>query len=150
MQCGQHNKIVFLVSRHNAKKIIMHFWPQKGSFWSIRAIFWAKTGPLYPPRSLPCNMINTKMLSFWCPVMMVPKKNERCPQKLISGQKTSFFDPKRAILGNWGQKMARRATKRPHTRIPKVSRVTSGYGGLMIPLIRIHLTPKNGGYMGVA
>ena len=76
------------------------------------------------------------------------KKNERCPQKLISGQKTSFFDPKRAILGNWGQKMARRATKRPHTRIPKVSRVTSGYGGLMIPLIRIHLTPKNGGYMG--
>ena len=78
------------------------------------------------------------------------KKNGRCPQKLISGQKTSFFDPNRAILGNWVQKTAHRVAKRPHTRIPKVSRVTSGYGGLMIPLIRIHLTPKNGGYMGVA
>ena len=130
--------------------------PQKWGLYgcSIKKQLWGpilgQKWPLNPPRSLSSNMINTKMLSFWCPVMMVPKKNGRCPQKLISGQKTSFFDPKRAILGNWGQKTARRAAKRPHTRIPKVSRVTSGYGGLMIPLIRIHLTPKNGGYMGVA
>ena len=47
-----------------------------------------------------------------------------------------------------GQKTARRAAKRPPTGKLKLSRVTSGYGGLKIPLGRIHLTPKNGGYMG--
>jgi len=58
--------------------------------------------------------------------------------------------PKRATLGNRGRKTARRAAKRPPTGKPKLSRVTSGYGGLMIPLSRVRLTPKNGGYMGVA
>ena len=50
--------------------------------------------------------------------------------------------------GGW--KTARRVAKRPPTGKPKLSRVTSGYGGLKIPLGRIRLTPKNGGYMGVA
>ena len=58
--------------------------------------------------------------------------------------------PKMATLGNRGRKTARRAAKRPPTGKPKLSRVTSGYGGLMIPLSRVRLTPKNGGYMGVA
>ena len=31
-----------------------------------------------------------------------------------------------------------------------VPRVTSGYGAVMIPLIRIRLSPSNSGYMGVA
>ena len=36
-------------------------------------------------------------------------------------------------------------------RLPvRLSRVTSGYGEDMIPLSWIRLTPKNGGYMGVA
>ena len=48
--------------------------------------------------------------------------------------------------GGW--KTARRVAKRPPTGKPKLSRVTSGYGGLKIPLGRIRLTPKNGGYMG--
>ena len=43
--------------------------------------FQAKNGPLYPPRSLSSNMINTKMLSFWCPVMMVAKKMEAVHNK---------------------------------------------------------------------
>ena len=46
--------------------------------------------------------------------------------------------------------MAHQAAKQLPTRKPKLSRVTSGYGGLKIPLGRIRLTPKNGGYMGVA
>ena len=42
------------------------------------------------------------------------------------------------------QKTARRATKGPLTGKPKLSRVISGYGGLMIPLSQIRLTPKMG------
>ena len=64
--------------------------------------------------------------------------------------KTALLGPKRATLGHRGRETARRAAKRPPTGKPKVSRVTSGYGGLMIPLSRVRLTPKNGGYMGVA
>ena len=47
-------------------------------------------------------------------------------------------------------KTVHRAAERPPTGKLKLSRVTSGYGGLKIPLGRIRLTPKNGGYMGVA
>ena len=45
--------------------------------------------------------------------------------------------------------MAHQAAKQLPTRKPKLSRVTSGYGGLMIPLSRIFLTPKNRDNMGV-
>ena len=48
------------------------------------------------------------------------------------------------------QKTAHRAAKRPPAGNKKLSKVTSGYGGLMIPLGRIRATPKNGGYMDVA
>ena len=47
------------------------------------------------------------------------------------------------------QKTAHRAAKRPPAGNKKLSKVTSGYGGLMIPLGRIRATPKNGDYMGV-
>ena len=50
---------------------------------------------------------------------------------LILGQKT-FLGPKRATLGNQGHQTAYPAAKWPPIRKPKVSRVTSGYGGLMI------------------
>ena len=43
--------------------------------------------------------------------------------------------------------MARRAAKRPPTGKPKVSRVTSGYGDVMIPLSRVGLRPKKAGYI---
>ena len=46
--------------------------------------------------------------------------------------------------------MARRAAKQSTAEKLKLSRVTSGYGGLLIPLSWIRLTPKNGGYLGVA
>ena len=105
---------------------------------------------LAPPRSLPGIMINMKTLSFWCPVMIVAKNLEDAHKKWILGPKTALLGPKRPILGNRAQKTARRAAKRPPTGKPKVSRVASWYGGLMIPLSRVRLTPKNGGYMGVA
>ena len=73
-----------------------------------------------------------------------------CGQKIDFWPKNPLLGPKRATLGNRGRKTARRAAKRPPTGKPKLSRVTSGYGGLMIPLSRVRLTPKNGGYMGVA
>ena len=68
-------------------------------------------------------------------------------------EKMQFLDGKRchlrmAKIQPRGQKTARRAAKRPPAGKLKLSRVTSGYGGLKIPLGRIRLTPKNGGYMG--
>ena len=70
-------------------------------------------------------------------------------------EKMQFLDGQRchlrmAKIQPRGQKTARRAAKRPPTGKLKLSRVTSGYGGLKIPLGRIRLIPKNGGYMGVA
>ena len=78
------------------------------------------------------------------------KKLKDVDKKLISGQKTAFLGPKRATLGNRCRKTARRAAKRPPTGKPKVSRVTSGYGDVMIPLSRVRLRPKKAGYIGVA
>ena len=63
------------------------------------------------------------------------------------------------LIGEWpemakfrpgGRKTARRAAKRPPTGKPKLSRVASGYGGLMIPLSRVRRTLKNGGFISVA
>ena len=71
-------------------------------------------------------------------------------KKMISGQKTAFWGPERATLGNRGHETVRRAAKRPPTGKPKLSRVASGYGGLMIPLSRVRLRPKKAGYIGVA
>ena len=56
------------------------------------------------------------------------------------GPKTAFLDPKRATLGNRGHETGRQPAKRPPTGKLKVSRVTSGYGGLMIPLSRGRLS----------
>ena len=61
-------------------------------------------------------------------------------------------DPKLRAL-NWGlarngqnpaqrPKTARRVAKRPPTGKPKLSKVTSGYGGLIIPLNLVRLSQK--------
>ena len=72
-----------------------------------------------------------------------------CGQKIDFWPKNRLLGPKRGTLGNRGRKTARRAAERPPTGKPKLSRVTSGYGGLMIPLSRVRLTRKNGGFIGV-
>ena len=51
----------------------------------------------------------------------------------FEAEKTAFLTPKRTILGNLCQKTARRAAERAPTGKPKVSRVTSGHGEVMIP-----------------
>ena len=45
-----------------------------------------------------------------------------------------------------GQITAHRAAKRPSSGKPKLSRVTSGYGGSMIPLSRVCLSQEMGFY----
>ena len=78
------------------------------------------------------------------------KKIGGCPQKNYFKAKNALLSPKGVILGNRGHETVCRAAKRPPTGKPKVSRVTSGYGGLMIPLSRDRLSRKNGGFIGVA
>ena len=58
--------------------------------------------------------------------------------------------PEMAKIRPGGRKTARRAAEWPPTGKPKLSRVTSGCGEVMIPLSRVRPSPKNGGYMGVA
>ena len=101
-----------------------------------------------PETTLQCGQ--DRKVVFWGPFMMVTIFFEDVPKKMISGQKTAFWGPERATLGNRGHETVRRAAKRPPTGKPKVSRVTSGYGGLMIPLSRDRLSRKNGGFIGVA
>ena len=64
----------------------------------------------------------------------------RLSQKKLIRPKTAFLAPKGTILGNRGQKTVRRAAKRLSTKNTNVSRVTSGYGGDMIPLSHVRLT----------
>ena len=59
-----------------------------------------------------------------------------CGQKIDVWAKNPLLGPKRATLGNRGRKTDRRAAKRPPTGKPKVSRVTSGYGGHVISPVR--------------
>ena len=74
----------------------------------------------------------------------------RCAPKIDFRQITLFLGPNRATLGNCCRKTARRATKRPPPGNPKVSRVTSGYRGLMIQMSWVRLSQKNGGFIGGA
>ena len=53
-------------------------------------------------------------------------------------------------LGNQGHETARRVTIWPPTRKLKVSRVPSGYGGVVIPLSQDRPSQRNGGFIGVA
>ena len=141
VQRGQHKNVVFLVSSHDSNKKFGQF-PKKIDIGPKNCIFWpenrhlAHKRALMPPRRPPCKAVNAKPLSFRRPVMMVTIFFEAVHQKWISGQKTAFLGPKRATLGNRGRETARRAAKRPSTGKPKVSRVTSGYGGHVISPVR--------------
>ena len=60
-------------------------------------------------------------------------------------QKNAFLAPKGAILGNRGHKTAPRAAEWAPTGKLKVSKVTSGYGEVMVPLNRVRLSARKGG-----
>ena len=50
--------------------------PEKGGLFrcSVKnGDLWAKDQSWWPPRSPPRNTVDTNKLSFWCPVMSVPK-----------------------------------------------------------------------------
>merc|ERR1719350_1222213 len=62
------------------------------------ADFRAKIGPRRPAQGPPCNEVNTKMLSFCCPVMMVTKKLDVFGKKMYFGPKNCIFGPKICIF----------------------------------------------------
>ena len=62
------------------------------------ADFRAKIGPRRPPWGPPCNGVNTKMLSFCCPVMMVTKELDAFGKKMDFGPKNCIFGPKFCIF----------------------------------------------------
>ena len=66
------------------------------------------------------------------------------------GSKITILAPKRAILGNRGHKMDRRAAEGAPTGKPKVSRVTSGHGEDKISLSGVCQRPKKMSYEGEA
>ena len=130
--------------------------PQK---WVLQGVAWKKTvfrvnfGPKMDPAAPP--EARHAMSQHKTVVFLVSRHNgnnflDDVSEKWVSGRKTAFLTPKKATLGNRGCKTARRAAERPPTRKPKVYRVTSGYGGDMIPSSRVRPSPKKGGYMGVA
>ena len=82
--------------------------------------------------------------------MMVTNVLDEVSKKMIFGRKTAFLAQNRAILVNWGRKTAHRAAEWAPSVNLKVPRVASGYGGDMFLLNRTRLSPKYGGYMGVA
>ena len=70
--------------------------------------------------------------------------------RYISDQYRALLTSKRAILGNRCNKTGRRAAERAPTGKPKVSKVTSGYGGVVILLSRDRPSQRKGGFIGVA
>ena len=63
---------------------------QSGPFGVQKCCFWPETISLWTS----CKGVNTKMLSFWCPVMMVTNKVGKFQKKWILGQKSSFLAQK--------------------------------------------------------
>ena len=92
------------------------------------------SGSSHPPRRLPRNMINTKTLSFWCPVMMVIKKLEDVHKNRFWAKKQHFWAQKKAILAVFGHKMGYRVTKWDPTITPNVKKVASRCGQGVISL----------------
>ena len=60
---------------------------QSGPFGVQKCCFWPETFFF----GHPCKGVNRKMLSFWCPVMVVTNKVGQFPKKWDPGQKTAFF-----------------------------------------------------------
>ena len=88
-----------------------------------------KNGTLYPHQELSQHHEQYENVVFWVSRHDGNTKIGRFAQK-------NDFEPKRATLGYRGQETARRAAKRPSTGKPKVSRVTSRYGGHVISPVR--------------
>ena len=54
--------------------------------------FRTENGPWRPPRRPPYNRFNTKILPFWCPVMIVTKNMDDVTKKWIMSQKKALLN----------------------------------------------------------
>ena len=134
----------FTVVKINSSILVSHI--------VYKTYFWANFGQKRALASLPgdCPSWATRKRCLFGVSSWWYRKNWRICTKKWFWAENSTFGPKRATLGNRGRETARRAAKQQPTGKPKLFRVTSGYGELMIPLSRVRLSQKNGGYMGVA
>ena len=78
--------------------------------------FLAQKRALTPPRRPPCNAVNTKRLSFRCPVMRVTIFFEAVHEKLIFGRKHHFWAQKGPF---WAIGAMKRPAERPNGHLPE-------------------------------
>ena len=120
-------------------------WDHQGVQSQILAIFgqfWPFLGAPGPKFGHPPPLQTGSKTSTWTSCNRFgPPECSRVLQPVRRSQQ-ELMAPKRAILGNWGQKTAHQAAKWAYTGKPKIPRVTSGLGEVMIPLIRVRLRPK--------
>ena len=90
------------------------------------------------PMQYQCNTIRYNSMS--CSII-------RCHG--IQWNNMQFLTPKLVNFGNWCHTTTCRTAEWAPTGKPMVSRVTSGYLDVMIPLCGVRLRPKKVGYMGV-
>ena len=67
---------------------------QSGPFGVQKCCFWPETFFF----GHPCKGVNRKMLSFWCPVMVVTNKVGQFPKKMGSWPKNCIFYPKFCVF----------------------------------------------------
>ena len=117
----------------------VRFWPfldHFGPFWGLLDKNWGE------PRTPNWVKTSTRTSSNLFHTVPTVLGHQSAPARAL--KPTSIIGHKRAILGNRGQKTARRAAERAPTGKPKVSRVTSGYEKDMNPLSQVSLRPKKG------
>ena len=123
----------------------VRFWPfldHLVPFWGLLDQNWGK------PRTHNWVKTSTRTSSNLFHAVPTVLEHQSAPARVL--KPTSIIGHKMAILGNRGQKTARRAAERAPSGKPKVSRVTSGYRGVVIPLSRDRPSQKKGGFIGVA
>ena len=106
-----------------------------------KLIFGPKKGLYTPPRSLPSNMRNIKILSFWCPVGMLTKILEDVQKEVGFGPKKGHFGQP----GPWnGPSRGQTVTYRKTEGIQSYPRIWGTYD----PIESDPSVPKKGGLYG--
>ena len=93
-------------------------WVLQGVAWKktvFRVNFWPKMDPAAPQRPA-MQWVNTKLLSFWCPVTMGTIFLDDVSEKWVSGRKTAFLTRKRPL---WAIGAVKRPAERPNGHLPE-------------------------------
>ena len=128
--------------------------PRKGRLCGCsvkKSDFEANIGPKTcpcTPRELARHYDKHENIVFLVPSHHKSKKIGGCPEKMDFWPKNNTFGPKKAHFGQSSPKNGLLSGQTATYRKSKVSRVASWYGGLMIPLGRVRLTPKKWGLYG--